>query len=119
MDKHLEEFILNSNSKALATYGECGVNVVPVSTIKIVDGNIWLINYFMDKTVRNISAHKKVSLVCWSKMTGYQIKGEVEIFTEGENFIKAVRWIKEILPDRVVQGLLILKPEEVFDISPR
>ena len=118
MEKHIEKFILEATSKALATQGNHGINVVPVSTIRVVDGNIWLINYFMDKTLHNISYNKNVALVCWSKMMGYQIKGEMEIVTDGKNFDEAVMWVGKILPERVVKGLLILHPKEVFDVSP-
>ena len=68
MEKHIEEFILQADSKALATHGTKGINVIPVSSLKIIDGDIWLINYFMDKTLENILENKEVSLVCWSKM---------------------------------------------------
>ena len=118
MEKHIEQFILEATSKALATYGKHGINVIPVSTIKVVDGDIWLINYFMDKTLQNITSNNNVALVCWLKMMGYQIKGEAEIFTKGEKFEEAVKWVKQILPDRTVKGLLILHPKEIFDISP-
>ncbi len=117
IDHHIEQFILSCESKALATYGE-SINVVPVSSIKIVEGNIWLINYFMDKTLTNILLNKSISLVCWRKMMGFQIKGSVEYKVEGEDFNIATTWIKEILPERVVKGLIILTPEEIYDISP-
>lgn len=118
MEKHVENFILSADSKAFATYSGHDINVVPVSSIKIVDGNIWLINYFMDKTLSNIEKNPEVSLVCWRKMMGYQIKGQVSYETQGENFDLAVNWIKDLLPDRVVKGLIILKPKEIYDISP-
>lgn len=118
MDTHIEQFLLEATSKALATVGENGINVIPVSTIRVVDGDIWLINYFMDKTLQNIKDNKNVALVCWLKMMGYQIKGEAEVFSEGEKFEQAVKWVKEILPERTVKGLLILHPKEIFDISP-
>lgn len=118
MEKHIENFILSADSKAFATYSDQGINVVPVSSLKVVDGNIWLINYFMDKTLSNIERNPEVSLVCWRKMMGYQIKGEVSYETQGESFDLAVDWIKSILPDRVVKGLIILKPKEIYDVSP-
>lgn len=118
MEPHIEKFILSADSKALATYSNDSLNVVPVSSIKVVDGKIWLINYFMDKTLSNILKNNNVALVCWRKMMGYQIKGQVSHETEGENFNLAVEWIKEILPERVVKGLLILNPKEIHDISP-
>ena len=49
----------------------------------------------MDKTVENIKENNKVALVCWNKMFGYQIKGEVEYFENGEKFDEAVIWIKK------------------------
>jgi predicted pyridoxine 5'-phosphate oxidase superfamily flavin-nucleotide-binding protein len=118
MEKHIEQFVTAADSKALATSGGNGLNVVPVSSIRVVDGKIWLINYFMEKTKDNIAQSDKVALVCWTKMMGYQIKGTVAYHAEGEDFEAARQWIKEILPDRIVKGLLILTPEETFDVSP-
>jgi uncharacterized pyridoxamine 5'-phosphate oxidase family protein len=118
MNQNVEKFILNAPSKALATYGKYGLNVIPVSSLKVVEGEIWLINYFMDKTLENIKDKNEVALVCWNKMFGYQIKGEIEYFENGEKFTEAVNWIADILPDRTVKGLLILKPKEIFDIAP-
>jgi uncharacterized protein len=118
MESHIEKFIVSADSKALATYSKGGLNVVPVSSIKVVDSKIWLINYFMDKTLANILENNNVALVCWRKMIGYQIKGPVSYETEGENFNLAVDWIKQILPERVVKGLIVLDPKEIHDISP-
>ena len=118
MEKYIEEFILSAEAKALATYSNDNLNVVPVSSIKVVEGKIWLINYFMGKTLSNILENKNVALVCWRKMMGYQIKGVVSYVTSGQDFDEAVRWIKSILPDRVVKGLIILTPNEIHDISP-
>ncbi len=117
IDEHVEALIVSAESKALATYGT-HLNVVPVSSIKVVDGNIWLINYFMDKTLANILTNQSVALVCWKKMIGYQIKGTVQYKTEGKDFDHAVAWIKEVLPKRIVKGLIILTPEEIHDIAP-
>lgn len=118
MNTQIEQFVLHADSKALATTGPNGLNVVPVSSVKIVDGKIWLVNYFMDKTVENIKADSHVALVCWSGMSGYQIKGDVLYTEEGAEFEQAKEWIHSILPERVVKGLLIIIPTETFDIAP-
>jgi hypothetical protein len=118
MNTQIEQFVLHADSKALATTGSNGLNVVPVSSVKIVDGKIWLINYFMDKTVENIKSDSHVSFVCWSGMSGYQIKGDVLYIEEGTEFEQAKEWIHNILPERVVKGLLIITPTEIFDIAP-
>lgn len=72
----------------------------------------------MDKTLSNILENKSVALVCWRKMMGYQIKGVVSYVTSGQDFDEAVKWIKSLLPDRAVKGLIILTPNEIYDISP-
>jgi len=118
MEIHVEQFITSADSKALATSGASGLNVVPVSSLRVVEGKIWLINYFMDKTLQNILENKEVSLVCWTKMMGYQIKGVVEYKTNGAEFDQAVTWIREMLPDRIVKGLIIISPADIYDIAP-
>ena len=118
MEQHIETFILSVEAKALATHSDTGINVVPVSSLMVKDGTIWLINYFMDKTLSNILSNNHVALVCWRKMMGYQIKGEARYVTAGTEFDEAVLWIHSILPDRVVKGLIILTPKEIYDISP-
>lgn len=118
MEEYIKEFILSADSKALATYSDGNLNVVPVSSVIIVENKIWMINYFMEKTLSNILKNSSVALVCWRKMMGYQIKGSISYVTEGKDFDEAVKWIYSILPDRVVKGLLILTPDEIYDISP-
>ncbi len=118
MEKHIEEFILSAEAKALATYSNDNLNVVPVYSIKIIEGKILIINYFMDKKISNILGNRSVALVCWRKMMGYQIKGVVSYVTSGQDFDEAVKWIKSVLPDRVVKGLIIITPNEIHDISP-
>lgn len=41
MEKHIEKFILEATSKALATQGNHGINVMPVSTIRVVGKKIF------------------------------------------------------------------------------
>lgn len=112
------DILQSADSKALATTGPHGLNVVPVSTIRIVDGKIWLINYFFKKTLENILANPAVSLVGWKGFDGFQIRASVEYVDEGPQFEEAKRWVAQSLPDRVVKGILILTPESAYDISP-
>ncbi len=118
MEPHVAQCILSATAKALATYSGDSINVVPVSTVSIREGKIWLINYFMDKTLANILACDKVALVCWRDMNGYQIKGNAVYLTSGPVFDEAVSWVRSLLPDRVVKGLIIITPQEVYDVSP-
>lgn len=118
LTKEITDLLLNADSKAFATTGPNGLNVVPVSTIRVVDGKIWLMNYFFRKTIENIVAESHVSLVGWKGFDGYQVKGSVLYVTEGPQFAEAKSWVAQNLRDRIVKGLLILTPEEVHSISP-
>ena len=112
------DLLLSADSKALATNGPHGLNVVPVSTIRVVDGKIWLINYFFNKTVENILADKNVSLVGWKGFDGFQVKATAAYMTEGPQFDDAKALVSKLLPDRIVKGLVVLTPESVYNISP-
>ncbi len=119
MEKHVEQFIVSADSKALATISSAGVlNVVPVSSVRVFEGKIVLVNYFMEKTLENIISNNQVSFVCWSKMIGYQIKGRAQYHTSGDVFESVVSWIRETIPGRVVKGIFLVKPEEVYDVAP-
>ena len=118
LNSQVADLLLSADSKALATFGPNNINVVPVSTIRIVDGGIWLMNYFFNKTAENILSNPYVSLVGWRGYDGYQIKGHDLYITEGPKYNDAKKWEEEKLKDRVLKGLLILSPEEIYDISP-
>tara|TARA_B100000745_G_scaffold295726_1_gene240181 strand:+ start:1029 stop:1421 length:393 start_codon:yes stop_codon:yes gene_type:complete len=117
LTKQIIEVIENADGKALATaVPEC-LHVVPVSTVRVEGDKILLVNYFMGKTLENLQENPNVSLACWRGLEGFQVKANVEYVTEGEVFDSMKKWIKEILPDRTVKGVLILSPYEVYDIT--
>lgn len=68
IDDSVKYIILNATSKAFATYGSAGINVVPVSSVQIINDTIWLIDYFMGKTSQHIQENPAVSLVCRKDM---------------------------------------------------
>jgi len=115
----IKELLLSAPSKALATNDKTGtnINVVPVSSVKIVEDKIWLIDYFFSKTKSNLKNNPNVALVFWSGLKGYQIKGKIAYLTQGDDFETATKWIATIHPNRIVKGLLVLTSQEIFDIS--
>lgn len=64
--KVIIESLINANSKALATSFDNQTNVVPVSTVKVVERKIWLIDYFFKKTKSNFLNNPKVALTFWT-----------------------------------------------------
>lgn len=117
LSKNITDIILNADGKALGTMTSGVINVVPVSTITIRDNKILLVDYFMGKTLQNIKENPYVSLACWRGLEGYQIKAHVEYVTDGDIFDHIKTLVAEILPERVVRGVLILDPDEIYDIS--
>ena len=117
IDQKFHDVIENAEARAIASQGADGVNVVPLSMARVKDDKVWLFNFFMSKTVRNIKDYPEVALACWQGLSGIQVKGVVEYHTEGEVFEEAVAWVREQNPDRVLKGLLILTPEGIFNIS--
>lgn len=110
--------ILHATAKALATYGSAGINVVPVSSIQVVDDTIWLIDYFMEKTRQQILENSAVSLVCRKDMLWYQIKAQATYLQTGVEYEIARDRATSLHPDRTVKGLIILEPDAIYDIAP-
>lgn len=118
MEQYVEKMLLNADAKALATYHDGNLNVVPVSTVKIVDEKVLLVDYFMGKTAQNVQKNDSVALVFWKDMKGFQIKGRCDYLTSGGHFDDTVGWAKTAFPDRTVKGVLLITPEEIHDIAP-
>ena len=118
MNKAVRQCVLEADAKALATCGKGNINVVPVSFVKIVGENIWLIDFFMDKTIQNIIQNPQASLVCWKNTMGYQLKGAVDYLQQGNLYDQACEWVATTHPDRKVKGLIVLTPKEIFDVAP-
>lgn len=112
------EVLLTAEAKALATKGSDGaINVVPVSTLKLVGEEVVLVNYFFGQTLENLQCNPEVALAFWKGLEGYQLKAVARHETTGALFDEVVIWIKEILPDRVVKGIVVLTPQSVRDVS--
>jgi predicted pyridoxine 5'-phosphate oxidase superfamily flavin-nucleotide-binding protein len=112
------KMITDSDSKALATTGQYGVNVVPVSTVRVVGDKILLMNYFLKKTLGNIAENPHVALACWKGLVGCQIKGNVRYVDTGPKFEEAKDWVTENVANRTLKGLLEITPIEIYDVSP-
>ncbi len=109
--------IENADHKALATFGRGGVNVAPVSVVKLVGDTIWLHDFYMGKTIENLKENSGAALAFWRGFSGVQVKGDVVLENEGARFEAAKAWIGEHYPDRTLRRLLVLYPQAVFDLS--
>lgn len=118
LPSNITEIIANANNKVLATIGEDGLNVVPLSMV-IMDGeNIVICDCFMDKTAKNLARDPRAALAFWKGFTGVQIKGQIAYRNAGEHFERYTGWLKEKHPDRILRGVLVFTPEHVYDLAP-
>jgi hypothetical protein len=107
-----------AEGRALATTGPHGINVVPVSVITLTEaGEIYLYDFFMDKTVTNLTSDSTVALSAWSGLAGIQVKATAAYETAGERFAAEEVKMKAQFPDRTLRGVIILTPSAVYDIS--
>ncbi|MDD3723761.1 MAG: pyridoxamine 5'-phosphate oxidase family protein [Lutibacter sp.] len=119
MKEYIEKFVLQAKSKSLATIGQDGINVVPISAIRCMNGDIWLFDYFMNRTRENIVFNPQIAIVCWTDMEGYQIKGVAQYLKSGIKYRNACDIVKELHPDRVLKGLIVIQPKNIFSVSPK
>ncbi len=96
-------------------------NVVPVGMLFMgEDGNVWLVDNFLNKTLANLKENPKAAFYIFSKdfPESYQIKGTVTIENSGEDYEKAVAFAhsrKETLP---AKNLIKMKVEDIFYVTP-
>ncbi|MFN3188175.1 MAG: pyridoxamine 5'-phosphate oxidase family protein [Candidatus Paceibacteria bacterium] len=117
INNDFKEIIETASSKALATVGIEGVNVVPVSVVKVLDDSIFLYDFFMNKTADNVKGGSDVALAVWSGLVGIQIKGSGQYLNEGDVFTAEIKEIKEKFPERILKGVLVITPTEIYDVS--
>lgn len=114
----IRAFIENSEQKALATTGNQGLNVVPVSAAHIIEDTIVLCDFFMSKTAEHAKHGCQAALALWKGFEGIQIKGQLIYETEGDRFDQIFEWAKKKYPERTLSGVLVLLPKSVFDLAP-
>jgi len=118
-------------------------NVAPKFFLKVQGDNIFLGDYILGRTWRNIRINSKVSLstVNFETLIGYQLNGTAELLEKGEEFEKLSQEmhdrkvhfsVKRIIqavqtetksgqheitfPDRI--GIIKVKVQEVVEIAP-
>lgn len=107
---------------ALATASKDGVpNVVPVGMLFMgEDGNIWVVDNFLKKTLRNLKENPVAAFYIWNPESkeSYQVKGTITIENSGADYEKAVAFAhskKETLP---AKSLVKMKVSEVYYVTP-
>ncbi len=119
INEEIEELFNKIPIMVLSTTNNNVPNVVPIGSKKIINANtIWTIDTFHNKTKQNILQNENVAIAMWHGSNGYQIKGKAKYYSEGEIFESGKEWILESKPDKIVKGVIEIKVNEVFSITP-
>lgn len=96
-------------------------NVAPIATVQF-QGNdeVWLGDNYMKKTLANARDNPKMAIFGWDPDTKkcYQLKGQVEIRTEGAEYEQMKARMKARNEAYPAKSLLILRVEEVYSCTP-
>ena len=124
MTKRMKELFDKVPTVVLSTVSEESIpNAVPVGAKKVIDDEtILMSDQFFNKTLANMKANPRVTVMFWEGHEGYQFKGSVTIETIGQRFEDTVRWIDEIsnkagFPLKS-KGAVILRIEEIYSVAP-
>jgi predicted pyridoxine 5'-phosphate oxidase superfamily flavin-nucleotide-binding protein len=124
MTKPMQELFNKVPIAILATATPDGIpNAVPIGAKRIIDNQTVLVSdQFFNKTLANMKANPRVSLMYWEGNEGYQIKGPVTLETTGRRFKETARWIGEMSEKMGLsfrsKGAVILQVEEIYAIGP-
>lgn len=107
---------------SIATASKDGVpNVVPAGMFMIKDDEtIWLIDNYMDKTLKNVKENPVVAFYAWDPESpnSYQVKCSVTIENSGPDYEEAVRIAHSKSEKYPAKNLLKLKVQDIFYVTP-
>ena len=107
---------------SVATASEDGTpNVAPIAFVQLKGNDeIWVGDNFMKKTLANVRANPKMAIYAWDPETKrcYQVKGSVEVRTEGPEYEEMKAQIKAKGEAYPAKSLMILRVEEAFTCTP-
>jgi len=122
MTPEMLEELKATGTISFATASKDGIpNVVPVRMLFMgEDGNIWLVDNYLGKTLANLKENPKAAFFITAKdfPESYQIKGTVTIENSGADYEKAVAFAhskKETFP---AKNLIKMKVEDIFYVTP-
>ncbi len=98
ISEKLKSFLLNKGFVSVGTSDlRCQPNAAPKYIIKIDNDLIYLADYVIGRTFRNLRVNPKVSLstIDMKTLEGWQINGVVEIITKGPHYKRLLKVMAE------------------------
>ena len=124
MTDRMKELFTKAPAVVLATATADGTpNAVPVGAKNIIDDEtILMSDQFFNKSLANLKANPKVSVMFWEGHEGYQLKGTITIETSGPLYEQTAKMIEEMgnkagFPLKS-KGIVLLKIDEIYGVAP-
>ena len=119
MPAEVRETLEKQKPIPIATASKSGVpNVVFVGLLKIVDDETLMLadNFFL-KTAQNLMENPKIAILCYNSETkkSFQIKGNVTLCKEGENFATMKAWVHGINDKLPAKACVMVKITEIYN----
>ena len=119
MPAEVRETLEKQKPVPIATASKSGVpNVVFIGLLKIIDDETLMIaDNFFYKTAANLTENPKISILCYSSDTkkSFQIKGNVTLCKEGENFKQMRDWVLGINNKLPAKACVMVKISEIYN----
>ena len=125
--------MINKNIKALIESREfisvatCDLesrpNAAPKFLLKVESSHIYLVDYIIGKTFRNLKVNPRVSLSFFDNNTlvGYQLNGKVQILDRGPEYLSALNDLarKEIdlSATRIIDGVIKGQAHKAYEVA--
>ena len=124
MPAEVQKMFKEVDNVVFATAREDGQPNACIVAMKAVidDETVYLSDQFYKKTLTNVQANSKVSIVFWQGHEAYELYGTARYVNEGEEFLEQKAWVdaafeKMGMPMRAKGGCFI-HVEEVFSSTP-
>jgi len=122
LTSEMKDAIKRAELFPMATASNSGMpNVVPVKSLHVAADNlIWITDNYMHKTLVNLRENPQVAIYVWSSEPKlcFQIKGTVEIKTEGEEYERMKSLVRQKNADLPARSLIEMHISEIYDCLP-
>ena len=123
LNENMIETLKSVKIFSFATSSKSGEpNVVPVGMLILQDDKetVWIVDNFMDKTLKNVKENPKASFYVWNPESkyAYQIKGSVTVESSGNDYMKAKEIAAARKKELPAKNLLKMKITSVYCVSP-
>jgi predicted pyridoxine 5'-phosphate oxidase superfamily flavin-nucleotide-binding protein len=117
----VKEALANQQVTSFVTADKNGVpNVCLMGFVKVRDDEtIIMANVFWKKTEANLKENPKAAISAYMPpMKAYQIKGSVELVTDGPLMNEVADWVASKMANLKPKGAALFHVEEIYSMSP-